>query len=283
MTHGLVEQLAVLPRLAWRVLVLQGAISVLQGSCDLKAFSRALSKEYGSGYYTDDYEHYTQALERCHDLLKNIPVPPAAPVTGYPELSPDPRGDPSTWPKEEASGEASTGPSPAPPPSPPAPAPAAAPPGERVLARVKIPATRGGAPLRIRIDRAAISTPAPVTPTLATQPFATTTKVAAPVTPAPASTAVTSTPVSAISPPRPQPGEPRRGGRAWLVEIAEVTGRDGPEAREASFRAEIEKGNHPSFMNLFAPVTMTDKAGRNATFMVSVDYVAVGTDDVMGQ
>jgi len=248
-----------------------GAVSVLKGSCDLEAFSRALSKEYGSGYYTDDYEHYTSALVRCHDLVKNKPVPGAGAVTGYCALEPDPRGDPSTWPKEETTGNASSTPAATSPSPAPASAPAEAP---TILARVRLKATRGGPPVRIRIDRAALSG------TTTTRAPVATAQAPVPVSKAPASPTATPAPAPpAVRPPQATPGDPRRGGRAWLVEIPEVTGRDGPEAREASFWAEFEKGSYPSFVNKFAPVIMTDKAGRKATFMVSVDYAAVGTDD----
>ena len=246
----------------------KGATSVLQGSCDLEAFSRALSKEYGSGYYTDDYDHYTKALERCYDLIESKPLPAAGPVTGYPVLSPDPRGDPSTWPKDEASGKAASAPAA---PAPTADAPSAPPTSQaaaRILARVEVRATRGGDPVRIRVDRAS-TTAAPSSTTASAPP------AAAP----PPKTASPPPATSTACPPQPKPGEPRRGGRAWMVEIPEVKGRDGPEAREAAFWQEFQKGNYPSFVSLFAPVTMTDKAGRKATFMVSVDYAAIGTDD----
>ena len=75
------------------------------------------------------------------------------------------------------------------------------------------------------------------------------------------------------------PSAPRRGGRTVLVELDEVLGRDGPEAREAALWDEIRRGNIPSFVQKFAPVVLTDRAGHRATLQVSVDFVAIGTED----
>lgn len=246
----------------------KGAVSVLQEGCDVRAFSRALSAQYGSGYYTDDFDHYTKGLVGCHDMVKDMPVPEAGPVTAYPVLEPDPRGDPSTWPREEAQVAGAPRP-PAPPGAPPMSAPsdgAPAPPGgDRELARGKVRAARGGAATRVRAGRARHSSQSAtgVLAAFTATDGRTWSDMASP----------------AVSPPVAAPGAARRGGRAWLVELPEVTGHGGPEAREAAFWAELQKGNYPGFVSRFAPVTMTDKAGRRATFQVSVDYVAVGTDE----
>jgi hypothetical protein len=70
-----------------------------------------------------------------------------------------------------------------------------------------------------------------------------------------------------------------RPAREIFESLPSVLGRDAPEQREALIWAEIEKGNVPSFTRNFAPVVLTDERGRKATFLVSVDCFAVGTDD----
>lgn len=70
-----------------------------------------------------------------------------------------------------------------------------------------------------------------------------------------------------------------RSARDIFESLPSVLGRDAPEEREARIWAEIERGNFPSFARLFAPVVLTDERGRSATFQVSVDCFAVGTDD----
>lgn len=73
--------------------------------------------------------------------------------------------------------------------------------------------------------------------------------------------------------------ESRRGARAVFATLPDVLGRDSPEQREEMIWAEIERGNHPSFARAFAPVTLSDGKGRTATFQVTVDCFAVGTED----
>lgn len=73
--------------------------------------------------------------------------------------------------------------------------------------------------------------------------------------------------------------EPRRGAREIWKSLPEVLGRDRPEAREEVWWAEIERGNLPSFVRSFAPVVLKDDRGRPVTFHVSVDCVAIGTED----
>lgn len=90
------------------------AFAVLQGSCDVTDFSRALSKQLGTGYYTDDVDHYTRALASVHAIVKSLSVPGGGAVTGYAVLAPDPRGDPSTWPRDQVAGESPPAPAPEP-------------------------------------------------------------------------------------------------------------------------------------------------------------------------
>ncbi len=70
-----------------------------------------------------------------------------------------------------------------------------------------------------------------------------------------------------------------RGAAAIFDGLPQVLGQDGPEAREAAIWAEIQAGNVPAFVRAFAPVVITDAKGRRATFQVTVDGFAIGTDD----
>lgn len=74
-------------------------------------------------------------------------------------------------------------------------------------------------------------------------------------------------------------GGARRGAREIFQALPIVLGRDAPEQREALIWAEIEKGNHPGFARVFAPVVLKDDRGRSATVQVSVDGFAIGTED----
>jgi len=71
----------------------------------------------------------------------------------------------------------------------------------------------------------------------------------------------------------------RRGARAIFEGLPAVLGQEPPEAREEAIWTEVEKDNVPAFVNSFVPVTLTDAKGRRATFQVSVDCFAIGTDD----
>jgi hypothetical protein len=70
-----------------------------------------------------------------------------------------------------------------------------------------------------------------------------------------------------------------RSARELFDSLPDVLGRDTPEQREALIWDEIERGHYPAFTRLFAPVVLSDERGRSATFQVSVDCFAVGTDD----
>jgi hypothetical protein len=87
------------------------------------------------------------------------------------------------------------------------------------------------------------------------------------------------TPVSAtLDTPCPERGS-RRGARAIFDELPEILSQEPPEAREEALWAEIEGGNFPSFAGSFVPVVITDDTGRRATFQVTVDCFAIGTED----
>jgi hypothetical protein len=72
-------------------------------------------------------------------------------------------------------------------------------------------------------------------------------------------------------PPRPANAP---GGSTFAHSIADLSL---PE-REAKVLAEIKAGNIPNFLRTFVPVTTT-RDGKNATYFVAPDYLAIGSDD----
>ncbi|MDQ3441402.1 MAG: hypothetical protein M3478_13755 [Planctomycetota bacterium] len=93
--------------------------------------------------------------------------------------------------------------------------------------------------------------------------------------PAPAPARPATTRVVGI-PPRPANAP---GGRAFAEQVANLP----PQAREAAIFREITRGNVPRFLRQFeavtVPFTAADGTKHSATYEVSVDYLAVGSDD----
>jgi len=236
-------------------------MEVLKGSCDPLGFVKALRQV---GYFTDTVEHYSKTFLKVYKAIEALAVPPPGPVSGYATLTPDPEGDPAL--RAQKAPAAPAAPSPPAPPALPPPLPVA--PAEKspgaaaargpLLSRFIVAARLVGttdAPPHLRVGSAG--------------------PAAAPAEPPPPA-APPPPPVEAA--PRPKAAE-RRGARAIFEALPPVVGQEPPEAREEAIWAEVERGNVPAFVNSFMPVTLTDSKGQRATFQVSVDCFAIGTDD----
>jgi hypothetical protein len=96
------------------------------------------------------------------------------------------------------------------------------------------------------------------------------------IQPAPAATQPATTTASGTIPSRPSNAP---GGKAFAESIADLP----PQAREAAIYQEIARGNVPSFLRTFHPITVgfvaPDGTKHSATYHVAPDYLAVGADN----
>ncbi|MGK3965418.1 hypothetical protein WMF38_14730 [Sorangium sp. So ce118] len=245
---------------------LSEVMRVLNGSCAPEDFVTALKRHK---YFTASLELYTKRYLDVYRRLKDMCIPPSGPVLGYATLAPDPEGDPALRVRRQPENAAPTSAVA----SPSAPDAVHGRPARVVLARSVIAARAVGAsdPVpRIHVSTAPSDSGAPpqwAPDALDRHPEPAVEQLTAP----------TASTIDAAPDTRREPAS-RRGAREIFKGLPAVVNTESPEKREAMIWDELARGNYPSFVEIFAPVVLTDSRGRRATFQVSVDCLAIGKE-----